>query len=503
MELAVPTVDIYFSDFFDVDPAVILEYGAFNISLVNDLPLFIDPFLLFSSEKPEYQQLHASMIDYLRFLRAEAVAGPLPRGLRKAWYEFKEIPQNWLGFALEGNSGRALGPLFANSLHQNLGTIFSSFGGETVTRGSHLEKVCLIAAGVGRDNISDFTTNLIKGYLLEYSQAFARTHLRDNQRRTMAVNKVRFNYDLKVWERGTFELPAFGRDYVLLTPRDMLTRDENWINRDDLFEFVDDIAVSMPDEELREQLSRYLVEALQLNPDSTAEERRRARRAAHAEAIQRFPEIIEYYIREKEETGEEARVISDEKVAETHAFYVDLIRNIIAPQLAQMGFYQISTDTLTEAMARVSVLKTWVEDQDGHRNLYVNGEPLKQEAIFQRLFKLVWMGSISDVNREVNNGRGPADYTVSRGAADKTLIEFKLASNSKLKQNLQNQVKIYEKAADAKRSIKVICFFSAEEFDRATKIVEEVGLKTDPYIVYIDCRGDNKPSASNARDVTN
>ncbi len=41
---------IYFSDFFEVLPALLEEYGAFNISLLNDLPLFIDPFLLFNSD---------------------------------------------------------------------------------------------------------------------------------------------------------------------------------------------------------------------------------------------------------------------------------------------------------------------------------------------------------------------------------------------------------------------------------------------------------------------
>lgn len=45
---------IYFSDFFNVTPDILDKYGAFNISLINDLPLFIDPFLLFGSKKPEY-----------------------------------------------------------------------------------------------------------------------------------------------------------------------------------------------------------------------------------------------------------------------------------------------------------------------------------------------------------------------------------------------------------------------------------------------------------------
>ena len=43
---------IYFSDFFDVDEDIIESYGAVNISLINDMPLFVDPFLLFNSEKP-------------------------------------------------------------------------------------------------------------------------------------------------------------------------------------------------------------------------------------------------------------------------------------------------------------------------------------------------------------------------------------------------------------------------------------------------------------------
>ena len=51
-----------------------------------------------------------------------------------------------------------------------------------------------------------------------------------------------------------------------------------------------------------------------------------------------------------------------------------------------------------------------------------------------------------DVNREVNNGRGPVDFKVSKGSKDTTLVEFKLASNTKLKKNLENQVEIYKKA---------------------------------------------------------
>lgn len=40
---------IYFSDYFGIEQDIVESYGAVNISLINDLPLFVDPFLLFNS----------------------------------------------------------------------------------------------------------------------------------------------------------------------------------------------------------------------------------------------------------------------------------------------------------------------------------------------------------------------------------------------------------------------------------------------------------------------
>lgn len=53
-----PTACILFFDFFAVTPETLEDYGAFNVSLINDLPLFIDPFLLFDSEEARYQVLN-------------------------------------------------------------------------------------------------------------------------------------------------------------------------------------------------------------------------------------------------------------------------------------------------------------------------------------------------------------------------------------------------------------------------------------------------------------
>jgi len=123
---------VYFSDDFDVDPALLEEYDALDMSVVTDLPLFTDPFLLFNSENPIYQASHEQIIGYLRFLRSKANV-PLDRNLVAAWYQFGEVKQNWLGFTEDGNSGHGLGAGFAAVLHGALTTLLDNLGAETVT----------------------------------------------------------------------------------------------------------------------------------------------------------------------------------------------------------------------------------------------------------------------------------------------------------------------------------------------------------------------------------
>ena len=49
---------LLFNEYFDIPESNLQDFGALNICLSADLPLFIDPFLLFASEKEQYQILH-------------------------------------------------------------------------------------------------------------------------------------------------------------------------------------------------------------------------------------------------------------------------------------------------------------------------------------------------------------------------------------------------------------------------------------------------------------
>ena len=48
---------MFFSEVFNVKSTIIAEYGAVDISLVCDTPLFIDPMLIFNSHKKEYSMV--------------------------------------------------------------------------------------------------------------------------------------------------------------------------------------------------------------------------------------------------------------------------------------------------------------------------------------------------------------------------------------------------------------------------------------------------------------
>ena len=486
-------MDIYFSDVFEIAEDDLENYGAFNLSLINDLPLYIDPFLLFNSTKPEYQELHDKMIRYLRFLKSCSENGKIHEGLLRSWFIFSEVKQNWLGYSLVGNSGSGLGIKFARALNKNLHTVFSNFGEEQVTNGSHLEKLCLIKDGVGRDNISDFTTNLIKDYLLKYTQEFAVSHLRPDQRRVVALNKVCFNYDTCNWERGSFELPWHDGDYVLLTPKDILTKDDTWINKSDIVRTFDDVADSISNLELRTQVNQYFARVL---PEDA---KNKDYREAVSSVFNRFPELIDFYIKHKEDTGDEAVSVSESRVKQVEFLFIKKLREFVDSLNQETGFYSgDGYDTLTETRDRVLFLKDVIENKGGHRLFFVDDEPIRRESDLQILFRLTWCATPSDVSREVNDGRGPVDFKVSRGRYDKSLVEFKLAKNTHLKRNLENQVEIYKKASDAQHGLKVILYFTDSELEKVIKILNDLGLHDHPNVILIDGRATNKPSGSKA-----
>ena len=374
--------------------------------------------------------------------------------------------------------------------------VFDDLGKETITQSSHIEKACLFEIGIGKDNISDFTTNLTKEFLLEYTQKFAQTYLDPKFVQIVKVDKVYFDYDLERWMPREYILPYLFDDYVLLTPKDILTKDDNWINSHDLRADFSRICSALPNDQLKSEISNYFRKVLPA-PEKDKKSTQKEITLAVQETIKMFPEIIKYYVKEKEENKQGAEKASKRKVEEVEAIFIKQLRQFV-DLISKTDFYSIdSRSSYKEAIERINFMKHVIENNDGYRLFYINGAPIKREYDLQIIYRLTWFASDFDVNREVNNGRGPVDYAISKGSKDKTLIEFKLASNTKLKQNLEHQVDVYEKASGTKKSIKVIMYFDAGEFATVKKVLKELKIENSPNIVLIDAS--KKISASNVK----
>ena len=160
----------------------------------------------------------------------------------------------------------------------------------------------------------------------------------------------------------------------------------------------------------------------------------------------------------KEDNEAEATSISKEKAEEVETLFNDQISQLVSLLNEKTEFYHRIPDAHDEAKLRVGYLKHVIEEQDGYKLFYAKGKPIKREADLQVIYRLVWYGSALDVNREV-----------------------------------------YKAASETEQAIKVIMFFSEEEYEKICAILNELELVSCEDIILIDARDDNKESASNVK----
>ena len=501
--------DMYFSERFEIPPQLLHDYGAIDISLVCDIPLFIDPMLIFNSDKPTYKNLHESIIRYFHFLSSKANQGLQDHEI-KAWFSFSEIKNNWFGYSLSGNEGLALGWKYAQFLYSNIGFAVST---NDISESPHIEKIMLLYEGSGKDKISDLTVNLIKQFLLEYTQEFALEHIKPSLRKTFYVEKAFFNYDTESFVSGEYILPYIqnrkGNDeYVLLTPADILREDEPSINRNDFYNSHERIRASIDNDVLRAYVNNYIFIAVQKYEEQQKRNRRKVReksiakieKDAFKELAQEYPVLYDYYVKLREADTAEIRAESSAEVSTQLQKFLFNAQNLVDKIVTHGYKINESLSAREEAKNRLLYFKHVIENCDGYKNLYSNGQRISSEDDIRRMFRLVWYGTTYKVDFDTNNGRGEADVIVSKGQYNQNILEFKLASNSSLA-NVFAQIKVYEAANCTDGSLIAIFCFSQSEFESAKRIVINAGHKDqlDKSIFLIDCRADNKPSASKSK----
>jgi hypothetical protein len=190
-----------------------------------DLALGIDPFLLFKSRDPEYKKLHGTLLNAFNVGIDAVRRGALEeaRGL----FDFPEVGAIGLGYSLHSKRGSGVGKYLGSLIIETLA------GSPSLQeRGvRHVEEMQLVSAGIGPDRVSDITANVLKRFLIEYTQRQCELwHI--PVQRSVPISHI-YIPELHSWEDSYEDLPVSPADGspILLVPR-RLVRALPWINYD-------------------------------------------------------------------------------------------------------------------------------------------------------------------------------------------------------------------------------------------------------------------------------
>jgi hypothetical protein len=191
-----------------------------------DLPLGIDPFLLFKSRDSEYRRLHTLLIATFNAGIAAIREGNTDEAHRL--FDFPEVSAIGLGYTQGGKRGSGVGSYLAGLIIDTL-----EASPALQQRGvRHVEEMQLLSAGIGPDRVSDITANVLKRFLIEYTQRQCRIW-NVGMAKHVPVSHI-FNHLSNEWEDAFEDLPIspINGAPILFVPR-RIVRVLPWINYDD------------------------------------------------------------------------------------------------------------------------------------------------------------------------------------------------------------------------------------------------------------------------------
>jgi hypothetical protein len=211
-----------------------------------DLPLGIDPFLLFKSRDPHFRQLHASLLQVFNAGIESVKMNDFATAERL--FEFPEVPEIGLGYTKKGRRGAGVGDYLRGLIIQTLVESPTLLG-----RGiRHVEEMQLVSLGIGPDRISDIAANIFKRDLILYTQS--QCVLWDiDLVKGVPIQHI-FDPTSMDWYDDYFDLPISPIDNspILFVPR-RIVRSLPWINYDDYFKM--EFTAYLRAKRVREKLS--------------------------------------------------------------------------------------------------------------------------------------------------------------------------------------------------------------------------------------------------------
>ena len=151
-----------FNEYHDVFvPQAIVDYAIPYLD--EDIPLYVDPFLLWKSPSLQDKSLHRIIVDGFNSLGRLHLEGNTDEAINTlvAASECEEV-----GF---GNSKTRVGRRISDKVARNILQLFERIPAYRNNGVSHIEEVQLLIDGISKDRISDFACTFLKSFLIDFT----------------------------------------------------------------------------------------------------------------------------------------------------------------------------------------------------------------------------------------------------------------------------------------------------------------------------------------------
>ena len=423
---------ITFSEQFNVSAEVLESTGVFDVILDIDTRVFIDPALLELCTEPEFldarKKVEKYFSDIITLLRHSK--NPTDMYWRRAdrMLTFTELSGTCFGYSQNGTGGNAIGSVLRKSILNTIKELMVEGETDPVL----FELLGVFQEGIGCDRVSDLITFILRENILIYTQRVVDL---------AEIDSIAVSFGHKRYK--TCRNPHNNKPLLLL-PSAILSP----LPTADSFDDIDWICHE--NERVREEINSYfdLGKKTRLHKSQILALMHSSMsfRTALVTAYKATPKTT--YDFSKDPAGEYVWLSAAREYVEQYPL-----------SLAELPLETID-DVLAVTKTICNRFKTLIEDNGLSKLLYnSNGAP-KHESAAQLLFYGI-ADSYCDANdidltKEGNNGRGPVDFKLSRGATDKVIVETKLTSNSQLRHGIEIQLPIYMKQEKTKQAIYLI-----------------------------------------------
>lgn len=199
-----------FSSYFGIKKTQ-AELDFVDINLNLDTPLYLDPYALTTREDEWSIECHQLVVSYFQSILLAIKNNDSVKGVRLLSH-LGEPEETKLGVSKEGNKGRGIGSFQASEL-------FKALQNSKAAKSGLLEDIsdfALFIPLIGRDKISDMTTNIIRGALITYTQTQC-----DLFGIPMQNVPSGFYWDIQQteWRQSYVNLPVCNNAKVILVPK--------------------------------------------------------------------------------------------------------------------------------------------------------------------------------------------------------------------------------------------------------------------------------------------